>query len=404
MRIGSACSGYGGLDAAVREVLGGELAWVADNDDGAAKILAHHFPLVPNLGDITVTDWRSVEPVDLLAGGYPCQPDSDAGPRRGAEDERFIWPSIASALGVLQPRRVFFENVPGHLRRSFPRVLADLAVLGYHVRWTTVRAADAGAPHLRARVFIYGDLEVSRPSGSIAAVLRDGAWWQPQETLFGGQIQLGKMPPDGEMADGYVWLREPEPDPRIIGPLLPTPAASNPNDGESLESWDARNSRLRELRVNGNGMGTPLAIAILRLLKTPTAQLAVNGGSQHPDKRRAGGHGPTLADQVEHLPHHGGAIDWQEYEPAIRQWERLLRPAPAPTAPGRGGKPRLSPALAEWMMGLDEGHVTSVPGLTRPQMFRAIGNGVVRQQSAMALRMLLERADAAPLVAARGAA
>jgi hypothetical protein len=102
--------------------------------------------------------------------------------------------------------------------------------------------------------------------------------------------------------------------------LLPTPSASRFNDGESLESWQARNERLRELGINGNGMGTPLPIAVQllptplvtnragmepspavgALLKTPTAQLAVNGGSQHPDKRRAGGHGPTLADQVEH--------------------------------------------------------------------------------------------------------
>jgi hypothetical protein len=88
--------------------------------------------------------------------------------------------------------------------------------------------------------------------------------------------------------------------------LLPTPSASQFNDGESLESWEARNKRLRESwssekhpNGNGNGMGTPLPIAIMQLLKTPTAQLAVNGGSQHPDKRREGGHGPTLADQVE---------------------------------------------------------------------------------------------------------
>jgi DNA (cytosine-5)-methyltransferase 1 len=81
--------------------------------------------------------------------------------------------------------------------------------------------------------------------------------------------------------------------------LLPTPAAGSFNDGESLESWQARNERLRALGVNGNGTGTPLAVAVA-LLKTPTAQLAINGGSQHPDKRKAGGHGPTLADQVEH--------------------------------------------------------------------------------------------------------
>jgi hypothetical protein len=96
-----------------------------------------------------------------------------------------------------------------------------------------------------------------------------------------------------------------------IGALLPTPAAGNFNDGESLESWQARNERLRDLGINGNGMGTPLPVAV-QLLKTPTAQLAVNGGSQHPDKRREGGHGPTLADQVEHelLPA-SAARDWR---------------------------------------------------------------------------------------------
>jgi hypothetical protein len=90
--------------------------------------------------------------------------------------------------------------------------------------------------------------------------------------------------------------------------LLPTPWASQFNDGESLESWEARNASLRESwsnrkhpNGNGNGMGTPLAIAVKQLMRTPTAQLASNGGSQHPDKRKAGGHGPTLADEVEHL-------------------------------------------------------------------------------------------------------
>jgi DNA (cytosine-5)-methyltransferase 1 len=96
-----------------------------------------------------------------------------------------------------------------------------------------------------------------------------------------------------------------------IGALLPTPAAGVFNDGETVESWQARNDRLRAQGINGNGMGTPLPIAV-QLLKTPTAQLAVNGGSQHPDKRREGGHGPTLADQVEHelLP-----------TPAARDWK-----------------------------------------------------------------------------------
>ena len=89
----------------------------------------------------------------------------------------------------------------------------------------------------------------------------------------------------------------------------------------------------------------------------------------------------------------------------MRRQERAFgRLVPAPVAPGRNGDPRLAAAFTEWMMGLPEGWVTDVPGLSRNAQLRALGNGVVPQQAAMALRMLLERADAAPLVAARGAA
>ncbi|WP_258535012.1 DNA cytosine methyltransferase [Streptomyces sp. PT12] len=121
LRIGSLCSGYGGLDMAVRAVMGGELAWVADNDPGASRILAHHHPTVPNLHDITAVDWHGVAAVDVLTGGYPCQPFSTAGKRKGIKDERHVWPYIACALGVLRPRFGFFENVAGHLSLGFAR-------------------------------------------------------------------------------------------------------------------------------------------------------------------------------------------------------------------------------------------------------------------------------------------
>lgn len=72
LQTGSLCTGYAGLDEAVRSVLGGDLAWVADIDPGAAAILAHRFPSVPNLGDIAAVDWSSVAPVDVLTAGFPC--------------------------------------------------------------------------------------------------------------------------------------------------------------------------------------------------------------------------------------------------------------------------------------------------------------------------------------------
>src|SRR5262245_21893271 len=98
LTIGSLCSGYGRLDMAVHEVLGGELAWVADPDPGAAKVLAHRHPWTPNLGDITTTDWSTVPPVDILTAGFPCQDISNAGKRAGIEGARSgIWRNVADA-------------------------------------------------------------------------------------------------------------------------------------------------------------------------------------------------------------------------------------------------------------------------------------------------------------------
>ena len=84
-------------------------------------------------------------------------------------------------------------------------------------------------------------------------------------------------------------------------------------------------------------------------------------------------------------------MDWGPYAEAVQRWERLTRPAPAPTEPNTKGKPRLNAAFAEWMMGLPEGHVTQVPGISRANQLKAIGNGVCPQQAAAALTNLLNR-------------
>lgn len=129
-----------------------------------------------------------------------------------------------------------------------------------------------------------------------------------QEGFFELSVPFSETwPPSGSMRSGRAWPRRRSALPipgsgssSTPGRLMPTPTASNPNEGESVESWEARRQRNLAKGINGNGQGTPLGIAV-KLLKTPTAQLAVNGGSQHPDKRKSGGHGPTLADEVEHL-------------------------------------------------------------------------------------------------------
>ena len=149
-RVGSLCTGYGGLDMAV----GGDVAWVSDIDKHAATLLEHRFPAAPNLGDLAAVDWSRVEPVDIITAGYPCQPFSVAGKRKGSADVRHIWPHIQSALRVLRPRFGLFENVAGHVGLGFADVLSDLAEVGFDAEWLVVRASDVGAPHRRERLFI----------------------------------------------------------------------------------------------------------------------------------------------------------------------------------------------------------------------------------------------------------
>lgn len=154
MKIGSLFTGYGGLDLAVEATTGASLAWYAEIEPAACKVLGNHFPGIPNLRDVKSVDWSTVEPIDILTGGYPCQPFSHAGLRKGTEDERHLWPYVKQAIEHLHPRLVILENVRGHLSLGFNTVLEDLADIGYDAEWSVVHASDVGAPHKRARLFI----------------------------------------------------------------------------------------------------------------------------------------------------------------------------------------------------------------------------------------------------------
>jgi len=153
MKIGSLCTGYGGLDLAVEEFFNARTVWTSDTDKSASKVIEQRFN-VPNLGDLKLIDWSKVEPIDIMTAGYPCQPFSHAGERKGFEDERHIWPHIKEAISILRPKYVVLENVRGHLTLGFDSVLGDLAEIGYDARWAIVRASDIGAPHKRERLFV----------------------------------------------------------------------------------------------------------------------------------------------------------------------------------------------------------------------------------------------------------
>lgn len=156
MRYGSLFSGYGGLDLAVAAVFDARCAWHCELDGDASTVLAHHWPDVPNLRDITAVDWSTVEPVDILCGGFPCQDISSAGRQAGIMEgtRSGLWYRYADAIRHLRPRVVVVENVGALVVRGLDIVLGSLAEIGFDAEWCSVRASDVGAPHRRERVFI----------------------------------------------------------------------------------------------------------------------------------------------------------------------------------------------------------------------------------------------------------
>jgi DNA (cytosine-5)-methyltransferase 1 len=153
LTVGSLFSGIGGIDLGL-ERAGMTVKWQSEIDPYACKVLKKHWPDIPNLGDIKTVDWSNVEPVDLIAGGYPCQPFSTAGKRQGENDPRHLWPYFRDAISAIRPRYALLENVRGHLTMGGTTVIGDLAQIGYDCQWQVVSAASVGAPHRRDRIII----------------------------------------------------------------------------------------------------------------------------------------------------------------------------------------------------------------------------------------------------------
>uniref|UniRef100_UPI0035E3C84B DNA cytosine methyltransferase n=1 Tax=Corynebacterium dentalis TaxID=2014528 RepID=UPI0035E3C84B len=166
------------------------MAWHCEWDEAPSKILAHHYPDVPNYRDVTQVNWETVPPVDIITGGSPCQDLSQAGGRKGMHDgtRSNLWVNMRQAIETIRPRYVVWENVLGALSapaysesdrtddeptlsdmeseegllgspahgslRALGRVLGDLAEIGYDAQWTTLRISDLGGCHHRARIFL----------------------------------------------------------------------------------------------------------------------------------------------------------------------------------------------------------------------------------------------------------
>ncbi|MFC8925251.1 DNA cytosine methyltransferase [Streptomyces albidoflavus] len=496
LRIGSLCSGYGGLDMALMDLLGATVAWHCqyDPDDKhqhAARILAHHWPEVPNHGDVTAVDWSTVEPVDIVTAGFPCQDVSLSGKRAGLVGDTFLpagallcgncrwgdhdhktcqaaapsgavpsrlcgmaaaaavaelnardhadpagpppervirgtrsglWFHVARAIAILRPRLVVIENVRGLLSakavrgvgpdgapvdedggdadslRAVGAVLGDLADLGFDAEWHVQRASEVGAPHQRERVFI-----IAWPTADADHQRVDragGPGREPQRHVAGPDRAVANAQGEGQQGRGVRGR-----------PTGGRPAAQD-SDGTARGE--------RRVAAPGQAEAGRARPDARRRGRAPIADTDRGGLPQHEEpaagrdtvrpgvRRDADGRHGAAADTPGERRHEGepepevrgrradagerGSLDWGEYGPAVERWEAVTgTPAPRPTD-DRG---RLTAEFVEWMMGLPHGHVTAVPGLSRPAQLKALGNGVVPQQAARAIWFLMHRAGIA---------
>lgn len=398
MRVGSLFTGYGGLDMAV----GGDLAWYAEIEPAACKVLSAHYPSVPNLGDITTIDWAEVQPVDVLTGGYPCQPFSHAGQRKGKNDERHLWPYVLDAICGIRPRYAILENVSGHLSLGFDIVLTDLAEIGWACEWGTFRASDVGAPHRRERLFIvaYSDSQGSQRK-DIGLDLATTGHNSNGHSAQGNHLTItdtsserhgsGQRSPGlegmGSETESSRWETSPTWQESRTGST--STVADTEHDGfAATERWGSirASATSGDFEQSQDGQRQPT--------RGSDSWAVITSNSEHHGLDRGAftrGIGESQDEGwVQQSQGRYTNTDWGKYNGAVRRWEAVLgRPAPEPTVE-RNDKRRLNPQFVEWMMGLPDGWVTG-HGLSAAQELKMLGNGVVPQQAHAAITQLMQR-------------
>ena len=362
--VGELFAGIGGIGLGL-ERAGFRVAWHVEIDPFCQHILAERRPDVPTYGDIKRVDWSAVESVDLLAGGFPCQPVSVAGKQQARTDERWLWREFARAIRDLRPRLVLVENVRNLLAvdrgRAFGEVLGDLAALGFDAEWDCIPASAVGAPHRRDRLWL-----VAYPGGE---QLRDepgrGGWPGGQ-----GPPVAGDDGANGPVADA---------DGDGLGRVTQRDGATPEREWATSRRNDADRRADPEWRRPdaSDGHVADTDATRRRVAGESDAGLGLAGARAREDPAAGRGSGPRDVADTASL-----GVEWDR--PARLEVSRL------PSREGISGRDGAGARADQWATEPDVGRVAhGVPA--RVDRLRALGNAVVPQVPEIIGQVLRER-------------
>jgi DNA (cytosine-5)-methyltransferase 1 len=288
MRHGSLFSGIGGFDLAA-EWMGWENVFHCEWNPFGQKVLKHYWPNSISYNDITKTDFSIHRgAIEILTGGFPCQPYSSAGKRLGKEDERHLWPSMLRAIREIQPRWIVGENVLGLVNWNggmvFEEVQADLEAEGYEVQPYVLPAAAVNAPHRRDRVWFVahaissgkranefrcirsenGEIEGERTQAIYDAFRSNGI----EETItYTGKVRLSSQKPIGELGRHQRFTISNEPPtwekfPTVSPICTRDDGLSNRLDGITFSKW-----RNESIKAAGNAIVPNVVFNIFKAIE-----------------------------------------------------------------------------------------------------------------------------------------
>jgi DNA (cytosine-5)-methyltransferase 1 len=368
LTFGSLFSGIGGFDLGF-ERAGMECRWQCEIDKAASGVLAHHWPGIPNTGDVRNVGRDTVESVDLICGGFPCQDLSVAGKRAGLAGERSgLWFEFHRVLSELRPRWVVIENVPGLLSsnrgRDFAVVLRGLADIGYLSTWRVLDAQYFGVAQRRRRVFVVASLG----NGRAAEVLfeREGGGWDSAPRREAGQSVAASV----VSRIGKGGFTDPVND-NII-PAIAAPLTASGRGTERTGESRGQNTVI-PVGIGGSDIGYTL-----------------RAGASHSGDKGDGGVNTNFAVTAYH---DSGPGWWTDGMGTLRA-EGENRPSrPSHTITGPMGVRRLTPTECERLQGFPDGWTAGQADSSR---YRQLGNAVCVSVAEWIGRRILEAGHALP--------